>query len=388
MIRSLIENGYHLDVLVSNMSERGISSKEIENRLKKRYKGANFIVRKHPSLLDKSKKDNDVKVYRFYRFSLLFDLLLLNTYKIFNFRLMPFNIRNTVKKLLNNDNYDVYYANYLYNLPHFVKKYNVNIVVDIHDLQYRRIENDVIPFRSMFSALMYKLFFKSSELKKLKLVDKIISISPIESNLLKKILSNKEVYTLPATADITNIVPKLNPKYDFTFIGSNSDANRDSLLWFLDNCFENIILNNRKVKFLIQGRIIRNKLIKGNEVLLKYINRNIIVSDFIEFLSEVYVDSKVIICPIIKGSGMKIKVIEALSYSKAIVGTDVAFEGIDVVDDEHVLYANDPKLFSENIFKLISNDKRRNTLEKKAAEIFKEKYSFDSCVKRIKKVVE
>lgn len=387
MIRALIENGYHLDIVVSNLSERDSSSKVIADRLSKRYKGANFIVRKHPSLLDNSQKDNEKKIYKSYKFTVFLDSLLLNKYKVFNFRLMPFNIRNTVEKMFQNDTYDLYYSNYLYNLPNFVKQFNVEIVSDIHDLQYRRIENDVIPSQSMLSALLYKLFFKNSELKRLKLVDKVISISPIESDLLKKLLPNKKIYTLPATADVTNIVPKLNPKYDFTFIGSNSDANRDSLLWFLDNCFENIVLKNRKVRFLIQGRIIRNKLIKENEVLLKYINRNIVVSDFVEFLSDVYADTKVIICPIVKGSGMKIKVIEALSYSKAIVGTDIAFEGINVKDNEHVLYANDPKLFSEHVFELISNGGKRKLLEKKAGEIFKEEYSFDSCVKRIKKVI-
>lgn len=389
MIRSLLENDYSVDVIISNLSERGILSSDIEKRLTERYRGANFFVRKHPSLLDKSKKGTkERKLYYLYLLTLMFDYISFNKFKVFSFRLMPYNIRKLVDKKLSSGKYDTYYSNYLYNVPSNIKKYNVKVVSDIHDLQYRRIENDVIPSVGKVQAFLYKIFYKYSELKRLKLVDKIISISPIETKLIQQFMPNKYITTIPATADINNdIFDKLDQKYDITFIGSNSDANRDSLLWFLNECYPYIIKNNSNIQFLIQGKITRNKLIKNNKVFQDNLNKNIITSDYIEYLSDVYSDTKVIICPIIKGSGMKIKVIEALSFAKAIVGTDIAFEGINVISDEDAIVTNDNEEFAKEVLNLINNEKQRKFIQANAFELFKTEHSFEKCVLEIKKVV-
>jgi len=389
MIRSLLENDYSVDVIVSNLSERGITSSDIEDRLSKRYRGANFIVRKHPSLLDKSKKGTkERKLYYLYLLTLMYDYMSFNKFKVFSFRLMPYNIRKLVDKKLASGMYDIYYSNYLYNVPSNIKNHNVEVVSDIHDLQYRRIENDVIPAVGKFQALLYKIFYKSSELKRLNLVDKIISISPIETKLIQKVMPNKNIVTIPATADANNnFIDKVDQKYDITFIGSNSDANRDSLLWFLNECYPYIIKNNSNIKFLIQGKITRNKLIKNNAIFKNNLNKSIIASDYVEYLSDVYSDTKVIICPIIKGSGMKIKVIEALSFAKAIVGTDIAFEGINIENDEEGIVANDSNEFAREVLGLISNEKQRNNMQISAYELFKSEHSFDSCVIEMSKVL-
>ncbi len=389
MIRSLLENDYSVDVIVSNLSERGITSSDIEDRLSKRYRGANFIVRKHPSLLNKSKKGiKEKKFYYLYLLTLMYDYMSFNKFKVFSFRLMPYNIRKLVDKKLASGMYDIYYSNYLYNVPSNITNHNVKVVSDIHDLQYRRIENDVIPAVGKFQALLYKIFYKSSEFKRLDLVDKIISISPIETKLIQKFMPNKNIITIPATADANNsFIDKVDQKYDITFIGSNSDANRDSLLWFLNECYPYIIKNNSNIKFLIQGKITGNKLILNNEVFNNNLNKNIIASDYVEYLSDVYSDTKVIICPIIKGSGMKIKVIEALSFAKVIVGTDIAFEGINIENDEEGIVANDSNEFAREILGLISNEKRRNNMQISAYELFKSEHSFDSCVIEMSKVL-
>ena len=385
MIRALLDNNFELDVIVSNLSERGISSSDIVKRLEKRYSGASFTVRKHPSLLDKS-KSADRKKFNFYKITLLWDRIVFNTYRVHNFKLMPYNIRNTIKNKMKNINYDIVYCNYLYNVPNFLRKSDTQIISDIHDLQYRRIENDIIPFVNPIESFLYKTFFRSSELKRLKLIDKIISISLIETKMIKKMLPTKEIITIPATTDNPNSIDCIKAKYDITFIGSNSDANRDSLLWFLDNCLSELINSEKRIKFLIQGKIVRNKSIKTNEIFLKFIGKNIIANDYVEHLSDIYDNTKIIICPIIKGSGMKIKVIEALSYSKAIVGTNIAFEGINI-NNNNASIANTDKEFISKVLKLLINKQKRKKIQLEAFQLFKNEHSFDTCCELIKKTI-
>lgn len=387
MLRALLNNGYTVDVIVSNRSERAASSSAIEERLRKRYPHARFFVRKHPSLLNnKPKFSADYHRYLLYLKSLVTDYLTLARYKTFNANLMPGNIRNTVTRQLKQARYDAVYCNYLYTFPVGIKKYGADIIADIHDLQYRRIENDVIPAATGIEKFLYRKLFRHSEMKHLDAVDKVISISPEETQLIRTQLPHKVVYTLPATADTPPPTPAAAHAYDLTFIGSNSDANRDSLLWFLTTCMGTLARENSAIRFLIQGRITRNKRLHAHAVYQRLLNRNIFVSDFAENLSNVYRDTKVIICPVIKGSGMKIKVIEALAHGKAIVGTDVAFEGINITNE--ALVANSESAFVAEVLGILADAQRRERLERAAVKLYRNEHAFEGCVKAIKTIVE
>ena len=206
--------------------------------------------------------------------------------------------------------------------------------------------------------------------------------------MIEKDIRHPNVYTAPATADDPNSIDALKYAYDLSFIGSNSDANRDSIIWFLDNCFSKIVENNSRVKLLIQGRITRNKLVKENEILKKYIGRNIIVKDYVQDLSEVYIATKIIIAQIVKGSGMKIKVIEALSYKKPVIGTDIAFEGINVENRKNVIVANKSIEFIDAVNLLINDKTLLKILKNNAYKLFKAEHSFNASVALIKKVIK
>ena len=52
------------------------------------------------------------------------------------------------------------------------------------------------------------------------------------------------------------------------------------------------------------------------------------------------------------GGGTRIKVLEAFSHRRAVISTSIGMEGIDAVDDVHVLTANTPEVFAERCVRL------------------------------------
>ncbi len=60
----------------------------------------------------------------------------------------------------------------------------------------------------------------------------------------------------------------------------------------------------------------------------------------------------VVVVPIRMGSGTRLKVAEGLAMAKAIVSTSVGAEGIDVRHGEHLLIADDPLLFADQVVRL------------------------------------
>lgn len=67
--------------------------------------------------------------------------------------------------------------------------------------------------------------------------------------------------------------------------------------------------------------------------------------------------------PIRTGGGMRVKVLEALAYGKAVVATPLAVEGLDVTDGEQVLVAETEAAFADALVALLRDPERRTALE-------------------------
>jgi glycosyltransferase involved in cell wall biosynthesis len=63
---------------------------------------------------------------------------------------------------------------------------------------------------------------------------------------------------------------------------------------------------------------------------------------------------------------MRVKVMEALAYGKAIVATPLALEGLDLHDGEHILVAETDDEFADAIVGLLEDTDRRRALARSA----------------------
>jgi glycosyltransferase involved in cell wall biosynthesis len=80
-----------------------------------------------------------------------------------------------------------------------------------------------------------------------------------------------------------------------------------------------------------------------------------------------YLDAATVFAaPIRHGGGMRVKILEALAYGKAIVATPLALEGLDVRDGEQVLIAETDEEFADAIVGLLENVDRRRALARSA----------------------
>ena len=83
--------------------------------------------------------------------------------------------------------------------------------------------------------------------------------------------------------------------------------------------------------------------------------RNIVfhgqVADSAEFLSK----CPIMIVPLLSGSGIRVKIIEGMFLSKAIITTNIAAKGIEATHGEHLLIADSPEVFAISVCNLLSS---------------------------------
>jgi len=118
------------------------------------------------------------------------------------------------------------------------------------------------------------------------------------------------------------------------FLGANFPANTDGLFWFIKE-----VLPHVDIRLQIVGKGMENikpRLPNDNRIEL-YGS----VADIKEFLEN----ADIMILPIFKGSGMKVKTCEAMMYGKYIIGSSESFEGYNVDFNEIGALANTKEEF-------------------------------------------
>lgn len=118
------------------------------------------------------------------------------------------------------------------------------------------------------------------------------------------------------------------------FIGKLDWApNREGLRWFLDNVWPNVNAKRSDITLSVAG--------SGDGSWLKAYRQlnNLSVLGRVDDLQSLYTGSDALIVPIFYGSGTRVKVIEAASYSRAAISTALGVEGLNLSASSEYLRA-------------------------------------------------
>jgi len=141
------------------------------------------------------------------------------------------------------------------------------------------------------------------------------------------------------------------------FIGTLTwEANIDGLLWFLQEVFPLVMKSEPDVRFYIVGK---NPDPRIKEVANQ--NPNITLPGFVEDTEPFYARSRVFAIPLRFGSGIKVKLLNAMYRGIPTVTTPIGTEGLDVESGKELYSEKDPESQARNILTLLRD---QNTWEK------------------------
>ena len=222
----------------------------------------------------------------------------------------------------------------------------------------------------------------NDELSNLQLFDKIMCISFDEMIFWQHLLPNKKFYFLPYTLKAqTN--KSSNKKYDILFIGANNPYNKEGLMWFLEDVYPNL---DRHFKIVVCGKIVEEFKNNHQDYYRKMTEANFHLIDFCDDLYKLYANVKVSIVPMFRGTGMKIKTIEAMAYGIPIVSTLLGVDGFPDKTESGVVCTNDAKKFAESIIKLLGDSEEYVQVCMKQKQYFEKNFAKDVVDKNLKEI--
>jgi glycosyltransferase involved in cell wall biosynthesis len=166
-------------------------------------------------------------------------------------------------------------------------------------------------------------------------------------------------------------------------VGRLRAANLDSLNYFLSKIWPLIKQRNENAHLKIVGGEAPHYI---KELAEK--EKNITVTGFVKDIRPHIWESSVVVVPLRYGGGTKLKVLNAMAAGKAVVSTSIGCEGIDVIQDENIVIADDPAMFAKKTNELLANQQKRVSLGMEARKLIESKYSWEIIGERLQAAYE
>lgn len=120
---------------------------------------------------------------------------------------------------------------------------------------------------------------------------------------------------------------------------------------------------------------------KNPEAVRKFINgdQRIELTGPVEDAVQALATAKVVVVPILAGSGTRIKILEAWAAARAVVSTGEGAEGLPGRDGEHLLLARSPKDFTEAVSSLLESPHKRRELGQAGRTMYEHQFTWESA---------
>ncbi len=203
--------------------------------------------------------------------------------------------------------------------------------------------------------------------------DKCIMVSADDERDLRQLAPRVKTTVIPIGVDTHYFRPHRERAGPSTicYLGSlDWFANVQGIRWFAKDVLPLVAKEHGTVKLLIYGSS------PGRSVSELADGKRIFVMGFIEDAREAFRSATVFIAPEAVGSGLRIKILEAMAMGKPVVATSVSCEGIAVKHGRDILVADKPADFAREVSLLLSSERLRRSVSTNARRSIVRQYSW------------
>lgn len=210
-----------------------------------------------------------------------------------------------------------------------------------------------------------------------KQVDYTITVTDEDAAILRAFAPDEiKVGAVPIGVDGTYFYPVDRDPDSKTLLSIGTmywQPNVEGMMWFYERMWPLIKQEMPEVRLHIVGNRPTQQIQS-----LAQADPNITVTGYVDDVRLSARDCAVFIVPLLAGSGMRVKILNALAMALPIVSTRIGAEGIGVTDGKDILLANNPENFARACVKLLRDAEMRDRMGAAGRELVEKYYSWDA----------
>jgi len=314
-----------------------------------------------------------------------------------NLLLQPLNLyrnrsatfRKAIQKLIRNS--DAIFVDHYEMFQYVPENYKGKVILHQHNCEYliwdRFAELETNPLKR--TALKNQAFWIRNYEKKICHRSDTILAAPNDIEELVKIGADLSKFYETFHLGEAELLQLENLKWEdhepaIMFVGTLTwEANIDGVLYFLEESWPIVHEKFPELKFYIIGKNPDQRIIQAASK-----KKNVVLTGFVEDLDFYFKKSRVFISPLRFGSGIKVKVMNALYRGIPTVTTTIGAEGLAVVNEEHMLISNQPEQIAKDVIRLLEDKALWQKLSGNSRELAKKLYTWESVLEKVQEAIE
>jgi glycosyltransferase involved in cell wall biosynthesis len=217
-------------------------------------------------------------------------------------------------------------------------------------------------------------FTPEVEAKLLSTADVIAAISATDATELARLAPRARVVLAPKSVAPAPLPPAPAGSTRVLFVGSDNAFNAEGLAWFLASVWPFILRRVPAARLDLCGSIAR--------ALPKPLPAGVDDHGPVTDLAPFYREAAVVVVPLLRATGLNIKLVEAAGLGRAVVATETTLEGAPFLRDA-VALADTASVFADSVVRLIQEPAARDSLSAQARAAVAGALSPKACYARL-----
>ncbi len=249
-------------------------------------------------------------------------------------------------------------------------------ILDAHNVEHDVFRRHARTLRWGLRKLHYWLESRKHRREELALCraqDALLVTSERDARIFRRDIPDVPIHVVPNGVETRYFTPSGRAPEPWSLVFTGMMAylpNAEGVEWFLSRVMPLVLRGLPEARIYVVGR-------GPTRALLRLASERVVVTGPVPDVRP-YVDrASVYVVPLHSGGGTRLKIAEALAMRKPIVTTRIGAEGVDLVDGETALFADEPEDFARAVGSLLRDAPLRARLAEAGYSLVKRRYEWE-----------
>lgn len=286
-------------------------------------------------------------------------------------------------QVLDEEQFDVVHVESVFMTPYLpvVREHSqAKVILRAHNVEHmiwRRVaQSERNPLKRWYLKHL-SLTLSAYEREHLNDYDGVVSITANDAQLMREMGCRKPMVSIPfGVSPETEMQVEEEPNSLFHIGSMDWMPNLEGVRWFLDQVWPSVHKRMPQLTLYLAGRKMPNDLMRLEMEGVRVLGE---VPDAMYFIASKQIN----VVPLLSGSGIRVKIIEAMSAGKVVVTTSIGAAGIGCTDGKDVLIADTPQQFVEQLERCVTNPEFCRQLGANALRLIAQQYGVEQLTQQL-----
>lgn len=206
--------------------------------------------------------------------------------------------------------------------------------------------------------------------------DQCLAVTPVDAAQLRQLAPDATIDVLPDGVDVEFFRPDPTCLPDEERVVTTGDytwgPTRDGLLFLCREVWPGLRRVRPQARLTIVGKNIPDEIRDDAD------NKGIDIAGYVTDVRPEILRAALFLAPTRVGSGIRIKILEAMALGRPVIATTIGAEGIEAVDGRDLQIADTPQELIQAIQKLLDDEAAREEMAAAGLALVRRRYAWDT----------